>query len=70
MDEQDKAKPPAQTPPKPNVSVRAVIVKDDKLLVVNGDGAGDRITSYNVCYTKLLRGSHFGAAFTVFDDVA
>lgn len=26
---------------KPNVSVRAVIVKDDKLLVVNGDGNGD-----------------------------
>ncbi|MCB1559255.1 MAG: NUDIX hydrolase [Alphaproteobacteria bacterium] len=41
MDEQDKAKPPAKTPPKPNVSVRAVIVKDNKLLVVNGDGAGD-----------------------------
>lgn len=27
--------------PKPNVSVRAVIVQDDKLLIVNGDGAGD-----------------------------
>lgn len=27
--------------PKPNISVRGIIVKDDKLLIVNGDGAGD-----------------------------
>ncbi len=28
-------------PPKPNIAVRAIIVKEDQLLLVNGDGRGD-----------------------------
>ncbi len=31
----------SNSPIKPNVSVRAVIVQDKKILIVNGDGAGD-----------------------------
>lgn len=41
MTELPPPKPAHMPPAKPNVSVRAVVVRDDKLLVVNGDGAGD-----------------------------